>query len=157
MKKGNLLCWILVIMSPVLFARLSLAEGPVKPQAKDKCPVCGMFISLYPMWMAEIVFRDGTYAVFDGPKDMLKYYFDMSRYNKAKTSKDISRIYVTEYYTTDMMEAKDIFFIRGSDVMGPMGKEFVPVKGKREALTFMRDHHGKKMFRFNEITASDIP
>ncbi len=144
-------------MSPVLISGLSYAGEPIKPKPGDKCPVCGMFVSLYPSWTAEIVFQDGTYAVFDGPKDLLKYYFNISRYNNTKTVKDISGTYITEYYTTNMMDAKDVYFIRGSDVMGPMGKELVPVKGKREALTFMRDHGGKKMLQFNEITALDIP
>jgi nitrous oxide reductase accessory protein NosL len=140
-----------------MISGLSYAEGPVKPKPKDKCPVCGMFVSPYPQWTAEIVFKDGTYAVFDGPKDMLKYYFNVSKYNNEKTGKDISGIYVTEYYTARMMSARDVYFVKDSDVMGPMGKELVPVKGEREAGTFMRDHGGKKMLKFVEITTADIP
>lgn len=151
------------ITSVFVLAVLVLASGslyaaePVKPNPKDKCPVCGMFVSPYPQWIAEIVFKDGTYAVFDGPKDMFKYYFNVSKYNKAKTDKDISAMYVTEYYTTKMMSVEDVYFVKGSDVLGPMGKELVPVKGEREARTFMQDHKGEKMLKFGEISIADIP
>ena len=153
----KLTVWIFAVLFPVLISGQSHAEGPVKPKPKDKCPVCGMFVSPYPQWTAEIIFRDGTYAVFDGPKDMLKYYFNISKYHKEKTGADISGIYVTEYYTTKMMSARDVYFVKDSDVMGPMGKELVPVRGEREAKTFLRDHQGKKMLKFGEITLKDIP
>jgi len=116
-----------------------------------------MFVAPYPQWIAEIIFTDGTYVVFDGPKDMFKYYFDVSKYNKGKTANDITEIYVTEYYTTKKINAKDVYFVTGSDVMGPMGKELVPVKGRPEAETFMRDHGGKKMLKFGDVTPKDIP
>lgn len=155
--RRRLKVWSAVLLFSILLSGHSYAEGPVKPKPKDKCPVCGMFVSPYPQWTAEIIFKDGTYAVFDGPKDMLKYYFNVSKYNRGKSGEDISGIYVTEYYTTSMMSARDVYLVKGSDVMGPMGKEFIPVKGEREAGTFMRDHRGKKMFTFKEIILTDIP
>ena len=71
--------------------------GFVKPSPKDKCPVCGMFVAKYPDFVAEIVFKDGSYAVFDGAKDMFKYYLDLKRFNPAKKPADIRSIYVTDY------------------------------------------------------------
>jgi copper chaperone NosL len=153
----RLAVWVFVLLLPTMIAGLSYAEGPVKPKPKDKCPVCGMFVSPYPQWTAEIIFKDGAYAVFDGPKDMFKYYFNVSKYNNEKTEKDISGIYITEYYTTRMMSARDVYFVKDSDVMGPMGNELVPIKGEREVKTFMRDHRGKKILEFHEITTADIP
>ncbi len=103
------------------------------------------------------VFNDGTYAVFDGAKDMFKYYFNVSKYNKKKTKENIAEIYVTEYYTTKVMKARDVYFVIGSDVLGPMGHELIPVKGEAQANSFMWDHRGKKMLRFDEITPNNIP
>jgi copper chaperone NosL len=149
--------WFTLLILCFLLSGLLYAEGPVPPKPKDKCPVCGMFVAPYPQWTAEVLFTDGTYAVFDGTKDMFKYYFDVPKYNKGKTAKDISEIYVTEYYTTEKMNARDIYFITGSSVMGPMGNELVPIKGKQAAETFIRDHQGKKMLKFEEVTPADIP
>ncbi len=134
------------------------ASDFIKPSMKDKCAVCGMKVSMYPKWVAEIVFNDGTYVAFDGPKDMFRFYFNMSKYSK-KTKADIKEIYVTDYYTTKPVKAtdEDVYFIVGSDVYGPMGVELVPVKGKASAETFMKDHKGKRMLKFNEVTPQDIP
>jgi nitrous oxide reductase accessory protein NosL len=155
--RDSKIVWLAFVTICVLFIGLSYAEGPVTPKPKDKCPVCGMFVEPYPQWTAEILFADGSYAVFDGAKDMFKYYFNVPKYNKGKTVKDITGIYVTDYYTTEKINAKDVYFVTGSSVMGPMGSEMVPIKGKREAETFMRDHQGKKMFRFEDVTPGDIP
>ena len=53
------------------------SAGPAAKAAtdKDKCPVCGMFVAKYPGFLAQIQFRDGSIAFFDGPKDFFKYYF----------------------------------------------------------------------------------
>ena len=157
MRRDKKKVWSSLLIVFILVSGISYAEGPVNPKSKDKCPVCGMFVAPYPQWIAEIIFTDGTYVVFDGPKDMFKYYFDVSKYNKGKTANDITEIYVTEYYTTKKINAKDVYFVTGSDVMGPMGKELVPVKGRPEAETFMRDHGGKKMLKFGDVTPKDIP
>ncbi len=130
---------------------------PVKPTKKDKCPVCGMFVEKYPNWLAEIVFKDGTYVVFDGTKDMFKYYLNMSKYTKEKTGEDIAAVYVTDYYSTSLLKAEEVYFIIGSDVLGPMGHELIPVKGEDAAKAFLRDHRGEKVLGFHEITSADIP
>ncbi|MBI5640700.1 MAG: nitrous oxide reductase accessory protein NosL [Nitrospirae bacterium] len=131
-------------------------KGPVAVKQTDKCPVCGMFVAKYPGWVAQVIFGDGTYAVFDGPKDMLKYYFNVQKYNPAKKQADISGIYVTEYYSAKPMEARQLLFISGSDVFGPMGAELIPVKSEETAKEFMKDHKGKRTLKFNEITAGDL-
>ena len=57
-----------------------------------------MFVAKYPDFLAEIVFKDGSYAVFDGPKDMFKYYMNLPVYNASKKQDDIEAVYVTDYY-----------------------------------------------------------
>ncbi len=155
MKK--VLCVLSICFLIMTSAGYGLAEGPKHPGDKDKCPVCGMAVKPYPNWVAEIEFTDGSYAFFDGPKDMFRYYFNLSKYGKDKSQ--IKALYVTEYYTTKLIRAdeEDLYFIVGSDVMGPMGAELIPVKGKANAETFMKDHKGRKMIRFSEVTPADLP
>ncbi|MBF0537963.1 MAG: nitrous oxide reductase accessory protein NosL [Nitrospirae bacterium] len=114
-----------------------------------------MIVHSSPQWVAQIIFRDGSYAMFDGPKDMLKYYHNMPRYNKNKTQADISDIYVTEYYTAKPVKAQEITFVIGSDVMGPMGREYVPVSDNK-VKTFMVDHKGGRSMKFADIKAEDL-
>jgi len=149
---------MVICILALVTAGVAYGAEPVKPAESDKCAVCGMRVTPYPKWIAQIVFNDGTYAVFDGPKDMFKYYFNMEKYSRHKSRNDIAAVYVTEYYTTRTVKADDdVYFITGSDVMGPMGAELVPVKGMNNAHTFMKEHKGKNMLRFGEITMKDIP
>jgi copper chaperone NosL len=125
---------------------------PVPVKKSDKCPVCGMFVAGYKTWVAEVVFRDGTYAAFDGPKDMFKYYLNLPKFDRSKKQSDIAGVFVTEYYSAKLMEAQGLFFVKGSDVFGPMGAELIPVASMEKAQTFMKDHGGKKILRFSEVT-----
>jgi len=129
---------------------------PVEIKKSDKCPVCGMLVSGYRNWVSQILFKDGTYAAFDGPKDMFRYYFNIGKYNRGKKQSDIAAIFVTEYYSAKMMDAQGLFFIKGSDVDGPMGPDLVPVESEKKAKEFMKDHKGKKFFAFHEVTIEDL-
>ena len=125
---------------------------PVKPGPRDKCPVCGMFVAKYPDWGAEILFKDGTHAFFDGAKDMFKYYFNLKNYHPSKTTGDIDSIYVTDYYDLTWTDGNKAFYVIGSDVYGPMGRELIPFKEEAGAKDFLKDHKGKSILKFKEVT-----
>ena len=147
--------YAMVILLIVLIASSAVSAGekkPVTPSAKDKCPVCGMFVAKYPDFAAQIVFKDGTYALFDGIKDMFKYYFNLAKYDKSKKIADIDSIYVTDYYDLKWIDGFKAFYVEGSDVYGPMGKEMIPFEKKAGAEQFMIDHIGKSLLKFDEIT-----
>lgn len=139
-----------------LTSSAALAEQPSPPDDKDRCPVCGMFVAPYPDWVAAIKFKDGSKAYFDGPKDMFVYFFDLAKYRPGATIDDIAALFVTEYYSTKMENLHDVFLVTGSDVTGPMGYELVPVKGRENAETFLRDHGGKKIMQFNGRELTDV-
>jgi nitrous oxide reductase accessory protein NosL len=145
----------LCVAGIVLTASLSFAaeRKPVEVKKTDKCQVCGMFVAKYKEWIAQVIFTDGTYAVFDGPKDMFRYYVNPSKYNPSKKQSDIQTLYVTEYYSTKLMDAREVFYVSGSDVTGPMGAELVPLGSEQKAKEFMKDHNGKKILKFSDITA----
>ncbi len=123
-----------------------------KLSPKDKCPVCGMFVAKYPDFVAGIQFRDGTYAFFDGTKDMFKYYFDLKKYAPSKKAADIDMIRVTNYYDLTLINGLEAFYVAGSDVYGPMGRELIPFSREGDAREFLKDHKGKSLFRFQGIT-----
>jgi copper chaperone NosL len=155
MKRIRIYIWTLIVL---LFFSIAFSADrkPVKPSPKDKCPVCGMFVSKYPDWAAQIIFKDGSYAVFDGVKDMFIYYFSLSKYNPTKKTSDIDSIYVTEYYGLTLMDGFRAFYVIGSDVYGPMGKELIPLAEEGEAKEFLDDHSGKSILTFKEITPDVI-
>jgi copper chaperone NosL len=152
--KGSLVrcgLWLGVIL--VLAASVLAAdERPPKPSAKDKCPVCGMFVAKYPEWIAQIRYKDGFQVYFDGAKDFFKYYHDLNRYQPARSRADIAFMGVTDYYTVRPIEAAKAFYVLGSDIYGPMGRELIPFEKEAEAREFLKDHKGKNIYRFNQIT-----
>jgi copper chaperone NosL len=137
-----------------LITAVSAAEvRPVKPAPKDKCPVCGMFVAKYPDWVAQMVFRGGSRLYFDGVKDLMKFYLNPSAYQSAKSRSEIAALIVTDYYSLEGVEGTRAFYVIGSDVFGPMGRELIPFAKESEAREFLKDHKGKKILRFQEITA----
>ncbi|MDP2045367.1 MAG: nitrous oxide reductase accessory protein NosL [Deltaproteobacteria bacterium] len=130
--------------------------APAKITPADKCPVCGMFVAKYPDFVDQIVFKDGTHAFFDGVKDMMKYYFDLPKYNPGKTQADIAAILVTDYYTLKLSDGLKAWYVVGSDVYGPMGKELMPFKDEAAAKEFKVDHKGTAILSFQDITPALI-
>lgn len=122
------------------------------PGAKDTCPVCGMFVSLYPDWVATVLYQDGHAHHFDGPKDLFKYLLDLPKYAPDRRHTAIAAIGVTEYYGLSRINARTAWYVIGSDVLGPMGHELVPLATQAEAEEFLRDHKGKRILRFDEVT-----
>lgn len=123
------------------------------PQASDTCPVCGMFVAKYPEWIATVVYNDGHSHHFDGTKDLFKYLFDLPKWAPGHLREDIQDIGVTEYYGLTRIDAREAWFVIGSDVLGPMGHELIPLETEEDAKEFLSDHKGRRILRFDEVTA----
>ncbi|MBU0942858.1 MAG: nitrous oxide reductase accessory protein NosL [Proteobacteria bacterium] len=147
----------LAILLLFLSYSLPLAAEPVKPEPRDRCPICGMFVAPYPHWLAQIEFSDGSREFFDGPKDMFHFYLSLPEDSSARSKTNINGIYVTEYYSTKMRQAEKLFFVTGSDVYGPMGKELIPIHTREAAETFKRDHKGQALLTFDQVTSDMLP
>lgn len=140
-------------LAPVLASSSQDAiPKPVQPSPQDRCAVCGMFVAKHKDFLAEFVFRDGSYAVFDGAKDMFRCYFDIAASLPGKTRKDIAAIYVTDYYSLKLIDGARAFFVAGSDILGPMGAELIPLAGEKDARSFLADHKGRSILKFSDVT-----
>lgn len=126
----------------------------VPPTSRDKCPVCGMFVARYEGFLAEIVFGDGAYAVFDGAKDLFRYYFNIKEFAPSRKISDFKAVWVTDYYSVRPIDATKAYFVMGSDVTGPMGEELIPFLKEDDAKEFLKDHAGKWVLRMQEIESA---
>lgn len=124
-------------------------------QKDEKCPVCGMFAYKYPKWVARISYNENGKTInhaFDGPKDMLKFYQNPAKWgNYTKHSDAELTVLVSDYYTGAVIDGKKAFYVIGSDVNGPMGKEFIPFSTLKSAQTFIKDHKGLQIVEFSKI------
>ena len=124
---------------------------PPKPGPRDLCPVCGMLVSKYPNWVATIVYKDGHAHHFDGAKDMFKFWFDPPKYAAGHHREMMASIWVTDFYNLGKVDARKAWYVTGSDVLGPMGHEFVPLASKEDAEEFLKEHKGVRMLRFDQV------
>jgi copper chaperone NosL len=122
------------------------------PQARDACPVCGMLVARYPAWIATVQYADGHTDHFDGAKDLFKYLFDLSRYAPDREAGEMVAIGVTEYYGLTRIDAHSAWYVVGSEVLGPMGHELVPLATAEDAHEFKADHQGARILRFDEVS-----
>jgi copper chaperone NosL len=125
--------------------------APPRPGPKDLCPVCGMLVSKYPNWVATIVYKDGHAHHFDGAKDMLKFWHAPGKYAAGHKREDMAAVWVTDFYNLQRIDAKKAWYVIGSDVLGPMGHEFVPLASAEDAADFLKEHKGRRIVRFDEV------
>ena len=142
-------CLLAFLPAPV--APGAAERGAPQPTARDKCPVCGMLVAKYPDWTTAILFNDGSPAFFDGAKDLFKYLLDPARYDR-KRRKGMVAIMVKEYYGLFWIDARQAWYVLGSDVFGPMGRELIPLATEAAAREFKKDHRGKSIIRFSDVT-----
>lgn len=151
---NHLRLWtVVILLTQLALPPLLLAGGAIPPPtAKDKCPVCGMFVSGYLNWLATIRLKNDSVLYFDGPKDMLTYYLHPEKYALPASQFAITEVTVRDFYSLKTIDARKAYFVTGSNVFGPMGKELVPLADKAAAQEFLKDHQGMKIYTFNEIT-----
>jgi len=146
------------LFAPLLFLLTSAAvtageRTPPSPPASAKCAVCGMFVAKYADWTGVITFKDTSSLFFDGPKDLFAYYNAIKQYTPERDRSEVDTISVKDYYTLAYLDGRKAFYVIGSDVYGPMGKELVPFESADDAAAFLKDHGGKRILRFGDITA----
>lgn len=150
--------YITCLLIGLCLVAVSYAEGheDVTPSKEYKCPVCGMYVSMFPDWNARIKFKDSTVAIFDGAKDMFKYYLDIKKYNPSKSEEEVTSILVKDYYSTADIDAREAYFVIWSDVYGPMGHEPIPFEKEADAKEFLSEHNGTKILGFKDVTREVI-
>jgi len=114
---------------------------------EERCKTCGMKIDRASVWTTELVATDGTSLVYDTPRCAL--------YAMRKGGVSAKSMRVREYYDAKgpMRDAKELRFVAGGDVQGPMGPDFVPVEPSRVSK-FIQDHSADRAYALDEITAA---
>lgn len=144
------------ILIIILFYALSLTPALIQAEPlteinKDsRCQVCGMFVARYPNWLSEIILDKGSALTFDGMKDLMVYYFHPEKFGTT-TKDNFQEIWTKDYYSLKWIDARQAFFVIGSDVYGPMGHEFIPFASQEAAASFLTDHRGTRVLTFSEI------
>ncbi len=152
MRQAMLLPALLLSAVSLLPVESKSRVDPKGPAPEGRCAVCGMFVANFPDWAASITFKDGTMAWFDGPKDLFTFMSDLTRYDARHKASDLVDIRVKDYYGLKATDGRKAFFVLGSDVLGPMGRDLVPFASEAGARDFLKDHRGHRLLTFLEVT-----
>lgn len=131
-----------------MIARRSFLIGALLAGCKreERCKHCGMKVDRANPWTSELVSTDGATVFFDTPRCALTAW----RTNKVSAN----AMRVREYYDAKgpMRDAKELRFVVGGDVHGPMGPDFVPVEPPRVSK-FIQDHGADRAYALEEISS----
>jgi nitrous oxide reductase accessory protein NosL len=108
-----------------------------------------MYPARYPQFNCQIVFKDGSYEAFDSAVGLLVVLLFPD--NTEMKLKPIARIYFKDYFKESWLEADKAFFVTGSEIMGPMGVEFLPVDSEQAAEELKKQEQGQDITHFKEI------
>ena len=115
------------------------------------CGKCGMFPAKYPRWQSQIIFKDGTMIPFDGCKCMFNYIVAMGEFDKTHSRDEIFAIWVKDFNSESWINGVDAYYVVGSNMMGPMGKELIPFADQADAMKFQQEQSGRMML-YSQIT-----
>ena len=117
-------------------------------------------IKLYenPIWASKIEFKSGKEAFFCSPKSMFEFYFNEEKWKvfEIQSLSDFTNIFVTDYKTSKIVDAKKAFFVYGSSKISPAGDDLVAFESKEDASNYLQNNNGKRIFSFNEVKNSLI-
>jgi nitrous oxide reductase accessory protein NosL len=126
----------------VLAALLAACGGDGSAQASHRCDLCGMRVDEGSRWRAGGRAADGRELHFDAPKCAFRRHLERG---------ELRDLWVIEYYSQERRPARELFYVLGTDLESPMGRDLVPVAGREAAERLMRDHHGERVLAFDEV------
>ncbi|MDJ0764077.1 MAG: nitrous oxide reductase accessory protein NosL [Myxococcota bacterium] len=131
--------------TPIPAAKGLASDGQLRIGEDDQCPVCAMKPKHHSKFACAIELTDGRTFYFCGTGCMLRSYLHPKVYLGA--GKDsIARVRVKDYFDGRQMDGRKAVWIAGSDVVGPMGLAFVPLRNDADARIFQQRHGGKHRF-----------
>lgn len=117
---------------------------------RDRCPVCGMNVIRYPKFSCAIQLTDKVTYYFCSTGCMIRSWMHPDIY-LGMAREMLERAIVKEYFSGRQIEARDIIFVYGSDVIGPMGPAFVPVLDENYLKVFKKRHGGTHQILLKDL------
>lgn len=120
-----------------------------EPAQTDTCVVCGMYPARFPRHDSQILTSAGTTLHFCSTRCMVHFLADPAKYVKEPVQTKMAWVKI---FADGMYEsAFGAYYVVGSKVDGPMGKEAIPFKFRKDAEEFIRQNGGK-IVGYSELT-----
>jgi copper chaperone NosL len=163
--KQNKLNWLLAALAVFTLTACSGEEAqttarpdPVHFESGDECHVCGMIIEGFPGPKGQaFTEKDQHVRKFCSTRDMFAWLLQPENVNRDHT------LYVHDMAQTDwqnpndtaLIDARDAFFVVGSDRTGAMGPTLASFAEQTDASDFAAEHGGE-VLAFKEITMDHL-
>ena len=126
-------------------------QNQMQISPNDRCPVCGMKVIRYPKFSCAIQMEDQRTYYFCGNGCLLRTWLHPEIFLKTH-KQHILRAVVRDYFSGRQVDAQTVFWIAGSNIIGPMGPAIVALQDDHSASIFMKRHGGRRVFRLSELT-----
>ena len=147
--------------SPPLMAGDGVAPPPAKkgltPQGQlqlhgdDTCPVCAMRPAKWSKFAAAIELSEQRTYYFCSNGCMIRAWLHPHEFLNAAPEQRLRPV-VQAFFSGRPMDARQVTWVAGSDVMGPMGPAIVALESPEMAEVFRERHGGKQQFTLDEMT-----
>lgn len=126
-------------------------SGAMHISSQDRCPVCAMQVSKHQKFACAIELNSGRTFYFCGSGCMIRSWMHPDIF-LGTTKTALKRSVVQDYFTGEQVSGGSVFWVAGSDVIGPMGPALVPLKNELGLEVFKKRHGAKAVFRLSEMT-----
>jgi len=142
----------------LVLGTVALWAQPITYSKNQTCLIRQFKLYQYPSWVAKTTTKQNKDAYFSSPKSMFEYYYNPIKWTSlgAISSSDIKNVYVTDFKNLDKINAKDAYYVYGSNIISPAGDDLVPFLSKADAQNFSKKHNGKRILKFEEVKNSLI-
>ncbi|MCG7198632.1 nitrous oxide reductase accessory protein NosL [Marinobacter pelagius] len=163
--KRTTLNWLLAALAAVTLTACSGNEeqttakpDPVHFESGDECHVCGMVIANFPGPKGQaITEKEQQVRKFCSTRDMFAWMLQPENVNRDHT------LYVhdmaqTEWQSPDdtaLIDAREAFFVVGSDRIGAMGPTLASFASEDAAQGFVMEHGGE-ILAYSDITLEHL-
>jgi nitrous oxide reductase accessory protein NosL len=126
-------------------------SGKMHISRQDRCPVCAMKVSKHPKFACAIELKSGKTYYFCGTGCMIRSWMHPEIF-LGISKQGLKRPVVQDYFSGDQVDGRSVFWVAGSDVIGPMGPALVPLKNEAHLDAFKKRHGAKTIFRLSDMT-----
>jgi nitrous oxide reductase accessory protein NosL len=120
-------------------------EASAQRPTGGRCALCGMRVTRGSAFASGANEANGHEVLFDSVKCMFRW---LGQHTDARDP------WTTEHLSRSERPARDLFYVLGSDIDGPMGADLVAVDTREHAEQIRTSHHGTQILAFAEVTGS---